>query len=74
VSQAIKDIPRAGVSAIQAIEDRRARLLGLYDLVDGDVEDPESHAGRMLAATIAQITADRPLLRPDAPIPLQPIL
>jgi hypothetical protein len=33
-------------------------------------EDPESRTGRMLAAAVAQITADRPVLRPDAPIPL----
>jgi hypothetical protein len=31
-------------------------------------------AGRMLGAAIAKMQADAPILRPDAPIPLQPVL
>jgi hypothetical protein len=62
------------INAILAIEDRRARLLGIYDLAYGEYEDPESRAGRMLGAVIAQIKADAPVLRPDGPIPLIPVL
>jgi Homeodomain-like domain len=63
------------ISSILAIEDRRAKLLGIYDIwADGDAEDPNTRAGRMLGAAIAQMQADAPVLRPDAAIPLVPIL
>jgi hypothetical protein len=63
------------INALLAIEERRAKLLGVYDLVAyGDYDDPESRAGRMLGIAIAQIKADAPVLKPDAPVPLVPIL
>lgn len=63
----------ATINAILAIEERRAKLTGVYQIQDS-VDDPESRAGRMLGAAIAQIKADAPVLRPDGPIPLIPIL
>lgn len=62
------------IDALLAIQNQRRKLLGIYDLVDGDVEDPQRQAGRMLVSALAQITADRPVLKPDAAIPLNPIM
>jgi hypothetical protein len=65
----------ATVNSILAIEDRRAKLLGIYELGYGSMDDPTTMAGKMHGAAMAEILASRPLLRPDAPaIPLMPIL
>jgi hypothetical protein len=62
------------ISALLQIEDRRAKLLGLYALPDcldgGGFEVPEILHRRL----IERITADAPVLRHDVPIPLKPIM
>jgi hypothetical protein len=41
------------ITALLAIENRCAN--GVYDLIDGDVEDPESRTGGLLGAACARL-------------------
>jgi hypothetical protein len=61
------------ITALLAIEERRAKLLGLYtmpDYFDGAYADEEVRHRRQ----IELLQAHAPVLRHDEPIPLQPIL
>jgi len=71
-----EDVPDSStVSAILQIEDRRARLLGIYSLspYGENAEDPQGRAAIEHRRLIERIIADRPVLRPDEPGPRGPI-
>ena len=58
------------IDAILRIMDRRARYLGLYKS-----EDVASQALDQMAASLAaMIATDKPVLRPDGPVPAHPVL
>jgi hypothetical protein len=43
------------ITAVLAIQNRCAKLLGVYEPIDGDVEDPESRTGGMLGTACARL-------------------
>jgi len=67
---------KAGADEIERrIEDRRARLLGIYSLspYGENAGDPQGRAAIEHRRLIERIIADRPVLRPDEPGPRGPI-
>jgi len=56
------------IDAILRIEDRRAKWLGL------DIDESTKRLARSTESIAASMEAYRPVLRPDAPIPANPVL
>lgn len=56
---------------ILKLDDRRARLLGIYRENDGAAD---SLAGALIDRMAAAMKADAPILRPDGPIPASPVM
>jgi hypothetical protein len=61
--------PPGSITQVLAIMDRRAKYLGLYKS-----EDAAGETARGVDTLAAMIAADKPVLRPDGPLPANPIL
>ncbi len=58
------------VDVVLRLDDRKARLLGIYKDFDSDA----SPIGQLANTLAAAMAADRPVLRPDGPVPKNPVL
>ena len=62
------------VDVVLKLDDRRARLLGLYPSNGSGGNPADQLLGMMADRFKEQLELDRPILRPDGPIPANPIL